>query len=293
MTNDLYVQFHSATVRLVENFGVKALGIEQTTLDDYKAVVEAEHDYVNRSFKSVYTTRLAELDERRVDLTRCIVARCRAAKSSSVDKVKEAAEELKRTIVDEYPLSTMKKASQRKTTVITGLVVDLKKFDEDVLKALGIDAMVGELEDTNESYAQAYLARNAEYDDRGLGEMKGLREAGDELYRALVLQVTSVANRSDKALAAIADPTEQEKAMAQRLVAYRFVGQLNQHIKNYKARYLKRGSGSMAEDDEAEAPDAADDAGSIAPGSDNSVSDAEGGTDSKPTGPTDVTEVFE
>ena len=292
MSNDLHVQFHSATVVHVENYGVQALGLEQSTFDDYKAVVEAEQDYVNSSMKSVYTERLAELDAERVELVRHIIARCRYAKSATDATAKAAAGDLKRLIVETYPLMSLKEGGQRKSAFIGGLLVDLEKIDEDALKALGVDTLAAELKKANDSFTQAYWARTTEYEERGLGVMQSLRQQCDELYEDLRTQLNFVASRSDKALAAIADATEREKATAQRTLAIKFVGEQNRHINFYKVQYLKKGTVDATEDDGfADLEDGNEEDGN----GDNTAGDetSGNGAGSKPTGPTDVTEVFE
>lgn len=292
MANSLYVQFHVSTVTLVENYGCQALGLVQSTFDEYKAVVEEERDYVNRTLTSPYTERLAELDSRRVELTRYILAKCRYAKISADATVQAAAGDLHRLIVKPYPLKALREGGQTKAAVIGGLLVDLEKIDGEVLKALGIDVLAKELQTVNDSFTQAYLARNAEYEERGIGTMQGLREQGDRLYEALCLQLTFTANRSDKELAAIDDSTGRERATAQRTLAARFMGELNQHIKFYKAQYLNRGTGAAGDVDDGLAglEDEADgNGGSTDTGGATSAGSDTGG--SKPTGPTDVTEV--
>ena len=295
MSNDLHVQFHSATVVHVENYGVKALGLEQSTFDEYKAVVEAEQDYVNHTMKSLYTERLAELDAERVELVRHIIARCRYAKSATDATAKAAAGELKRLIVNTYPLKTLKEGGQRKSAFIGGLLVDLEKIDEEALKALGVDTLAAALKKANDGFTKVYWARTSEYEERGLGVMLSLRTQCDELYEDLCTQLNFVANRSDKALEAIADPAEREKASAQRIQAIKFVGEQNRHINFYKVQYLKKGTVDATEDDVfADLEDGSEEAGD---GNDNGDTTpgngADGGAGSKPTGPTDVTEVFE
>ena len=284
MANALHVQFHNAIVRSIENYGTAALGLDEKTAEAYKEAVGQEQDYVNRPLKSPYTERLTTLDRQRDGLVGDVLGRLEHAWASPVATVRDAYGTIKMQILDRYPRSIKSEAAQRESGLIGGLLMDLEKIDEEVLKALGVDALATELKKVNDGFTQAYLARNAERTQEGTGVTLTLRAACDGLYRLLCLQADYLASRRDDVVGAIADATEREKATAQRTLIRRFVAELNEHIAYFKSQYLKRGKGATAASNEDEA-DSAD-------GNDASAgSDAD--SDGKPTGPADVTEVFD
>ena len=296
MVNALHVQFHNAIVQSIQNYGIAALGLDEKTAEAYKEAVGKEQDYVNRPLKSLYTERLATLDRQRDGLVGDVLGRLEHAWASPVDAVRDAYETIKIQILDRYPRSIKSEAAQRESGLIGGLVMDLEKIDEEVLKALGVDALAAELKKVNERFTKVYLARNAERTQVGTGVTLTLRAACDGLYRLLCLQVNYLASRTDDVIGTIADASAREKAMAQRILILRFVAELNEHIAYFKTQYLKRGKGATKASDDEEVP--GNDASASTGGGSDTDSSAKGGsndTDSsgKPTGPTDVTEVFD
>lgn len=285
MPNEVYVQYHKEVCIHIQNYGTTALGLEATTVKAYEDVIDRAQDYVNHPLRSIYTTRLSDLDSQRNDLLGAILTRLRYARTSADATVQQAVEDIDLQIVERYKLSSKEKPGKNKTALIGGLLMDLEKIDEEALKALGIDALSQKLKTVNDGYEQTYLARNTERRERGKGVMRALRTECDALYRQLCLEADCYASRTDEALAAIGDPTEREKKTAQRTLLRSFVEEMNEHVAHYKAYYLSRGKATA---------DAAPDEDTAADGTDDGPTDGDA-TDggSRPSGPTDVTEVTE
>ena len=290
MSAALHVQFHTAVLTHIENQGSATAGLDKTLVEAYKQAIAEEQDYVNRPLASPYTARIQELDQTRDALVDDILGRLRGARVSPDATAKAAYASLKLQILDRYPATMKAENYQRETALIQGLLVDLEKVDEQVLKALGLDALTAELTTVNQRFTKVYLARNTERVEQGATDLVRLRSAVDDLYAQLAAQLTYIANRSDAALAAL-EGTEQEKASALRLTARRALAELNEHIAYYKTHYLggKPTAADEATDGSATGGDGTDD--DTSDGDDGSAKDdASGGKPS--TGPTDVTEVL-
>ena len=294
MTAALHVQFHSAALTHLENQGAAALGLDAALTEAYKQAIAAEQDYVNRPLASEYTQRIAELDQTRDLLLDDILGRLRGARVSPDATARAAYDALRTQLLDRYPATIKTENYQRETGLIQGLLMDLEKVDEAVLKTLGVDALATELQRVNESFTQAYLARNAERVETGKDVLAGLRAAVDDLYAQVAAQLTYTANRPDAALAAL-EGTEKEKAAAQRTLSRRAVEELNEHIAYFKTHYLGGKNAPAAYDDEEDyaGTDGADAPGGNANGSNTGTGTGEtdGNGGGKPGGPTDVTEV--
>lgn len=299
MQNSLHVEFINSILTMIGNYGGSAtLGLSETTIKAFTETAEKEQDHVNRPKRSAYTTRLAELDTLRDGLLGNILSRLGYAWTSSDATVQAAMEDIRMLILECYPLSIKNEAAQRKTSHINGLVLDLDKLDEGVLKKLGVDELAKDLKTANGSFEQAYLARNLEFNARGTGVMVAVRAECDSLFRRVCVEAEYVAHRTDGELAAIEDSAAREKATAQRTLMRNFVEELNRHIAYYKAYYLRKGASAGTEDAYPDADDVypdGDGAHPDAPG-DGTEADADG-DDPAPDapghgGPTDVTEVL-
>ena len=241
MGKTLHAEFHSVIVGAVaRRGGADAIGLEPTTMEAYVATVAEVHAHIARQGKSGITRQLAALDGQRDELVGAILTRLRYVETWPGAEVQAAAEEVQRLITDGYTLSLKRLPMQRKSTLITALLVDLKKLDAGVLATLGVEVLASELQRVNEAHGQAYLARHRERVEQGVGVVQRLRREVDELYRRVCLDAAYWANRTDEALAAVSDAAERERLSARREAARRFVGDLNRHIVHYKHYYFGR-----------------------------------------------------
>ena len=242
MGKSLHAEFHSAVLNEeARHGGAEAIGLEPTTVEDYAANVTAEGGRMARQGKSAITEQLARLDEQRDGLVEAILMRLRHLDLWPDAKVQAAEKEVQRLITDGYTLAVKREPMQHKSAMIGALLKDLEKIDADVLATLGVDVLARELRRVNDGHGLAYLARNKEHVDPGVGIVARLRREVDRLYRRMCLEATYQANRTDSALAAVADATERERQTARREAARLFIGDLNEHIAYYKHYYLRLG----------------------------------------------------
>lgn len=288
-----HVAFHTLVHTQINNAGTKALGLDEAEVTPYKQAIDVEQDWVNVAYGSEYTARMEQLDAERKAVAQDILYRLTYSKYSPTAGVSEAFEANKSQILNRYKGIAALDYSARSGT-IDGLLVDLEKLDEDVLKALGIDALKQQLTRANESFVQCFLSRNAQR--AGLvSTLAEARKATDAIYAELFASVVGLANLSDAYLESVSDATTKEKMQANRTLTRRFIDELNEIISYFTAQYLKYGTKKAgASEDPAADGDAWPDGDEGAAGDDGGDDGSGSGSGSGAgTGPTDVTEVFD
>ncbi len=132
--------------------------------------------------KSLYTSKLIELDKKRDEMYKGLLFHIKGNMFSLTDSVRAAATEIM-LIIDTYGNFTTHNY-QRETTEIQNFIVELKS---DKYKAFvdtaGIKTWVNWLEAANNKFHEAYMARRDEYALRPNLNTKEIRKDGDLLFK--------------------------------------------------------------------------------------------------------------
>lgn len=277
-----HVAFHRAVRQMIENLSPQSLTIPQADIDAYSDHLDAEQDWVNVAYGSDYTPRMQGYDQTRKGVAQDILSRLYYAQFSTDATVTAAFPSLQSQILSRYKGLSSVDYSQR-SALIGGLLMDLGKQNPAVLKALGVDALMETLEDVNSKFERTFLSRNAQRAAVTVG-LPEAREALDADYATIMAFLVGVANLSDAYVAGIEAPDERERIAARRDLTRRAVREASELIAYYRAQYLTPGASKAGA---SEVPDEELDTDADAdtpPGAE---------PDSKPSGPTDVTEVFD
>ena len=215
-----YNNFMTRVRTLIDNAGLDKLGIEQADYDEFLADLGIIEQLVKQSRASEITAQLEELDTQRDSLLTYIFDTVNNATRLPIEAMKRAATSLQ-MVIKPYA-GIQRTAMQQETAQINGLLLDLAGNMAANVTTLGLDDMVAQLKQANDSYAALTDERTQAGATNKLENSKTVRARMDNAYTTLchIAFANSVVN-----------PSEQTAA---------FVRDLNATIGEVKTRYNQR-----------------------------------------------------
>lgn len=200
-----YNNFMTRVKTLIDNAGVDKLGIEQADYDEFLADLGIIDQLVKQSRASEITAQLEELDTQRDSLLTYIFDTVNNATRLPIDAMKQAATSLQLVIKPYTGIQRI--ATQQETAQISGLLLDLAGNMAQNVTTLGLDDMVAQLKQANDSYAALTDERTQAGAAGKLESNKTVRARMDDEYAALcnIAFANSVVNPTDETAAFVRD----------------------------------------------------------------------------------------
>ena len=215
---------------LIERSEASKLGLDQTLVTNFDAKKQQLIDQVRVSAASELTVEMNAAHEKRIRQFKLVNYTLRkvevAPKGSSI---LQFADRVSTLILKPYPLSITRLPQQELTTVLSGLIYDMRhKFTEDDLDDLGVATELTNLESANQEFIAAYANRVAQRAEAGSALTQQLRLEMVDLYMSICFTSQYYANSELEANASKAKTCQE------------FITNANLMIADAKSRYQQR-----------------------------------------------------
>jgi hypothetical protein len=205
-TNAMHTEVHTKILAYVDNYGVAALGLDKKTVDDYRASIAKQQEYVNHSYASTLTPEISKARALRNKWYSYVRKTIEAYSYSPIAAKQTAYSVLETKLLSVYPAISGMADGQAATVQIRGFVQTAQAECKSQIELFGLTDAVATLSDANEEFAQKYQERNSERSNLVPSEMANTRVATDALYRTLsyILQGNALSTPTDEALQKVA-----------------------------------------------------------------------------------------
>ena len=243
LANAFHVQFFSNVKAGIEKYQIEKLGIDENAFGLFTRALNTEQDIVNRSRASVYTKDLQKFDTLRDNYFRRIYNKLRNAENDSLNEkmTPELITKINVRILSQYTLGICNESNQKETAKLRGFIKDLRIEFPASFEDLEIANDIEILEEANDNYEKAYMARISE--QAALPQSTALREATEQAYLTLSFQIMTIAN----------NPSATGEDMLKMKLCERLIGEINLLIKDFKSKaYVSGGTSEDADDEDFE-----------------------------------------
>ncbi len=217
LTNVYHVSMNSSVFNMIEAMGASKLGLSEATVNAYKLAIDQEQDLVNRTTGSDKTGVINQYDAERSNLLRYVLNVLSNAKFSNDKTLAEAVQTIDSKILAKYGLNIVREATQKKTALIRGFVLDVEQFLHSYIGKLGIEKALSDLTTVNEAYQTTYLSRVSEQSASSKNS-KEFRMRTEALYDKVVACVNFYASL---------DNAVDEDSMQRHSASLEFIQSLN------------------------------------------------------------------
>ena len=230
--------FHQFVATLSAEGLTAQLGIPASNFATLQSLDAELTDYVSRSRKSAYTAQMQTYDALRKAMFDSLWYLLYALKSADTD-TKKATWQKVSDIVATYPIAIKGLDYSSVTARLRGFLTDIRKLDGEELSsnAFVSAAMLKALEDANNAFDTAFLARNTERTDLKKVQIQNILANITAMMKLICAMIEVKANE---------EVTEQNSAAV--TAAQKAVGDINENIEYYYSHYMKSGKGRSEED---------------------------------------------
>jgi hypothetical protein len=206
-TNAMHTELHTKILAYIDDYGVEKLGLDKSVVDDYRASISKQQEYVNRSYASTLTPDIVKARSLRDSWYTFVRTTMQAAQYSPQSTFTAAYSILNIKLLKIYPSISEMTDGQAATVQIRGFIQTAKEECASQLEVLKLTDAVERLETCNEDFAVKYKRRNTERAEAVPSEMKATRVATDALYRTMsyVLQGNALRTSSEEATQEVYD----------------------------------------------------------------------------------------
>ncbi len=270
LSNARYSQFcHYRMTELDKSKIAEDFGVPAATVADMQSMEQRLADLVNSFRGSGQTAVMANFDADRDGKFRAIWWIIKAAGTSSSESMRQAYTKVS-PLLTTYPLSMCAEDYAAETAHMRGFLIDLRKFPEELLSGIGITtALLNALQESNDKFQEAFLARNQERSTATLNEIKKLRLGIEECWSIIAPYLLIASNRK------ITEENAGEVAAARSLI-----DRINEVINYFNVYYVWKSAKETPKADD-ENNDENNDSDNT--GSDTGGSDTGGGSGNTPT----------
>ena len=229
--------FHQFVVTLSAEGLTARLGIPASNFNTLKGLDGELTDYVSRSRKSAYTAQMQTYDALRKAMFDSLWYLLYALKSADTD-AKKATWQKVSDIVATYPIALKGLDYSSVTARLRGFLTDVRKLDGEELAANAFltAGMLKALEDANNAFDNAFLARNTERTDLKKVQIQTILANITAMMKLICAMIEVKANEE------VTDQNAEAVAAAQQTVA-----DINENIEYYYSHYMKSGKGRSEE----------------------------------------------
>ena len=263
--------FHQFVATLSAEGLTARLGIPASNFNTLKGLDGELTDYVSRTRKSAYTAQMQTYDALRKATFDSLWYLLYALKSADTD-AKKATWQKVSDIVANYPIALKGLDYSSVTARLRGFLTDVRKLDAEELanNAFLTATMLKALEDANNAFDNAFLARNTERTDLKKVQIQTILANITAMMKLICAMIEVKANEE------VTDQNADAVTAAQKAV-----GDINENIEYYYSHYMKSGKG-RSEDDDSTGDDIDPNSGSSSGsnGSSGSSSDSNGSSGS-------------
>jgi len=275
LNNAEFVGFFINLANLIEKCEATKLGLDASLVTDFVAKKQQLVDQVRISAASEMTAKLNAANDKRIRMFKLVNYTLR---KTEVDdrggSMTALCEKVQTLILKVYTLAILRLPQQELTTVLSGLIYDLKnKFTEDDLDDLNVVTELANLETANQEFIATYSERAAQRAETTSSLTHMLRQEMVDLYMTIGFTIQYYANSTLEANAT-KDAACQE-----------FIGVVNAMLSDAKYRFNQRMNALHAtgEDGGADATDGSGNAG----GGNATEGEVNAGGDNTPAGGND------
>jgi hypothetical protein len=206
-TNAMHTELHTKILAYIDDYGVEKLGLDKSVVDDYRASISKQQEYVNRSYASTLTPDIVKARSLRDSWYTFVRTTMQAAQYSPQSTFTSAYSVLNIKLLKIYPSISEMTDGQAATVQIRGFIQTAKEECASQLEVLKLTDAVERLETCNEDFAVKYKRRNTERAEAVPSEMKATRVATDALYRTMsyVLQGNALRTSAEEATQEVYD----------------------------------------------------------------------------------------
>lgn len=194
--------------------GEAPFGLETATLERFRGHLNQFTDCCKSTQASQLTGSVQEADAERSRLFKGLRSKLQNLQYCSRPDVVKLFPRVKKYITDLYGPDIATHAANRKTALISGLLLDLQKFSTADLNTLGISADMQALDAANELFLTHAVNRNIERGSQSLGFSATVRNALLEDVQVIGNAACFWANRTE-----LADNEKEYPMQAQQFVA--------------------------------------------------------------------------
>jgi hypothetical protein len=206
-TNAMHTELHTKILAYIDDYGEGKLGLDKSVVEEYRASIAKEQDYVNHSYASSLTPDIVKARGLRDSWYTYVRTTMVAAQYSPQSTFTAAFSVLNIKLLKVYPSISEMTDGQAATVQIRGFVQTAKEECSAQLAVLNLSDALERLETCNEDFAVKYKRRNTERAEAVPSEMKNARIETDQLYRKLsyVLQGNALRTSSEEATQEVYD----------------------------------------------------------------------------------------
>jgi hypothetical protein len=203
----MHTELHTKILAYIDDYGVEKLGLDKSVVDDYRASISKQQEYVNRSYASTLTPDIVKARSLRDSWYTFVRTTMQAAQYSPQSTFTSAYSVLNIKLLKIYPSISEMTDGQAATVQIRGFIQTAKEECASQLEVLKLTDAVERLETCNEDFAVKYKRRNTERAEAVPSEMKATRVATDALYRTMsyVLQGNALRTSAEEATQEVYD----------------------------------------------------------------------------------------
>lgn len=193
--NAMHAGFHRHMLEvfstLLEDLRDK-LNLTEAILDVYEDCVDVEEDNSQQVRASTITLQMADSNTERDRLLSVVIFIVMNALKSTNLAVKKAAQALE-VVIRRYK-GTQGKADETKTSLIRGLLIDLRKAEmTSFVTALDLEPVLEDLEEANEAFDRAKKTRKSEQEAKSGTPTDEARARTDRVYQNICILVSAAA----------------------------------------------------------------------------------------------------
>ncbi|WP_163717461.1 DUF6261 family protein [Mangrovibacterium lignilyticum] len=189
LQNNEHFQFMTDLDALFVKYNVEMLGINNL-YPDFQTALAKEDACMKTELGSLKSKSLSEIDCLRDQTWSAIRGRVDATLSSPFEVERESARALMRLIVLYGNVRKMTYNSE--SAALSNLVSDMQRVvNAGYLMSVGVGPWVEELGKQNEAFVQLMNDRNAEYSERGSGDMRNVRVLIDPIVEQIIERINA------------------------------------------------------------------------------------------------------
>ena len=251
LSNARYSQFCHYRMTELDKSKISAdFGVPAETVADMQNMEERLADLVNSFRGSGQTAAMVDFDSDRDGKFRALWWIIKAAGTSSGESTRQAYNKVS-PLLTTYPLSMCAEDYAAETAHMRGFLLDLRKFPEEVLSGIGITAeSLTALEESNNKFQEAFLARNEERSTAVLNEIKKLRFEIEESWSMMAPYLLIASNQK------VTEENAAKVASAQSLI-----DRINEVINYFNVYYIWKTAKEEPKSDTGDTDDTDDTAG--------------------------------
>jgi hypothetical protein len=206
-TNPMHTEVHTKILAYIDNYGITSLGLDKKTVEEYRASIAKQQEYINHSYASALTPQIASARTLRNNWYTYIRKTIEASEYSPVTSRQTAYNTLQSKLLSVYPSISGMTDGQSATAQIRGFVQEAQNEYKAQIELFSLTDAVSTLADCNEDFAKKYALRNTERAELVPSEMAKTRVATDALYRTLsyIIQGNALSEPEDEALQKVAE----------------------------------------------------------------------------------------